>query len=421
MALDSAPKLAACCGGRAPLCLCLILCFGTGLVVPTGAMADGHDSYQIEARRTELRELTRHIDRLLAELDDEHAERDQQRNRLDAIERDIVANRQRQRGTRHDIAIHKAQRAELSERREEIKTQLAGHQDQLKKLIRASYLLGNQEYLKVLLSQQDPNGLGRIMTYYRYLAQSRVQQIQEITALADELHELDASVLNKERELATLNADLDRERQRLEAARTERANTLASITKDVQRKAKEVARLQANATRLSTLVAKLQELAIRPSEAAPSAPSQPKPAPEQTPKSQPVVRFSSMKGRLPMPLQAKVQSAFGDVKTGSGMRWEGLLLAAAEGEPVHAIFDGRVVYADWLRGFGLLLILDHGDGYMSLYSHNSSLDKQLGDWVASGETIAFVGTTGGLSDPGLYFEVRYNGEPTNPLAWCRRG
>ncbi len=421
MALDSAPKLTACCAARAPLCLCLILCFGTGLVVPTGALADGHDSYQIEARRTELRELTRHIDRLLAELDDEHAERDQQRNRLDAIERDIVANRQRQRGTRHDIAIHKAQRAELSERREEIKTQLAGHQDQLKKLIRASYLLGNQEYLKVLLSQQDPNGLGRIMTYYRYLAQSRVQQIQEITALADELHELDASVLNKERELATLNADLDRERQRLQAARTERANTLASITKDVQRKAKEVARLQANATRLSTLVAKLQELAIRPSEAAPSAPSQPKPAPEQTPKSQPVVRFSSMKGRLPMPLQAKVQSAFGDVKTGSGMRWEGLLLAAAEGEPVHAIFDGRVVYADWLRGFGLLLILDHGDGYMSLYSHNSSLDKQLGDWVASGETIAFVGTTGGLSDPGLYFEVRYNGEPTNPLAWCRRG
>ena len=421
MALDSAPKLTACCAARAPLCLCLILSFGTGLVVPTGALADGHDSYQIEARRTELRELTRHIDRLLAELDDEHAERDQQRNRLDAIERDIVANRQRQRGTRHDIAIHKAQRAELSERREEIKTQLAGHQDQLKKLIRASYLLGNQEYLKVLLSQQDPNGLGRIMTYYRYLAQSRVQQIQEITALADELHELDASVLNKERELATLNADLDRERQRLQAARTERANTLASITKDVQRKAKEVARLQANATRLSTLVAKLQELAIRPSEAAPSAPSQPKPAPEQTPKSQPVVRFSSMKGRLPMPLQAKVQSAFGDVKTGSGMRWEGLLLAAAEGEPVHAIFDGRVVYADWLRGFGLLLILDHGDGYMSLYSHNSSLDKQLGNWVASGETIAFVGTTGGLSDPGLYFEVRYNGEPTNPLAWCRRG
>ncbi len=421
MALDSAPKLTACCAARAPLCLCLILSFGTGLVVPTGALADGHDSYQIEARRTELRELTRHIDRLLAELDDEHAERDQQRNRLDAIERDIVANRQRQRGTRHDIAIHKAQRAELSERREEIKTQLAGHQDQLKKLIRASYLLGNQEYLKVLLSQQDPNGLGRIMTYYRYLAQSRVQQIQEITALADELHELDASVLNKERELATLNADLDRERQRLQAARTERANTLASITKDVQRKAKEVARLQANATRLSTLVAKLQELTIRPSEAAPSAPSQPKPAPEQAPKSQPVVRFSSMKGRLPMPLQAKVQSAFGDVKTGSGMRWEGLLLAAAEGEPVHAIFDGRVVYADWLRGFGLLLILDHGDGYMSLYSHNSSLDKQLGNWVASGETIAFVGTTGGLSDPGLYFEVRYNGEPTNPLAWCRRG
>lgn len=122
-----------------------------------------------------------------------------------------------------------------------------------------------------------------------------------------------------------------------------------------------------------------------------------------------------------MPLRAKVRSAFGDVKTGSGMRWEGLLLAAAEGEPVHAIFDGRVVYADWLRGFGLLLILDHGDGYMSLYSHNSSLNKQLGDWVASGETIAFVGTTGGLSKPGLYFEVRYNGEPTNPLAWCRRG
>jgi septal ring factor EnvC (AmiA/AmiB activator) len=421
MALDSAPELAARCAARAPLWLCLIVCFGTGLVVSTQTMGDGHDSAQIEARRMELRELTRHIDRLRAELDDEHAQRNQQRNRLDAIERDIVANRQRQRNTRHEIATHKTQRAELSERREEIKTQLIGYQDQLKKLIRASYLLGNEQYLKVLLSQQDPNSLGRIMTYYRYLAQSRAQQIQEVTALAEELHELDSSVLNKEHELARLNADLDRERQRLEAARTERADTLASITKDVQRKAKEVARLQANAARLSALVTKLQELAVQPPKLAPPAPSQPKPTPEQAPKSQPGVRFSSMKGRLPMPLRAKVRSAFGDVKTGSGMRWEGLLLAAAEGEPVHAIFDGRVVYADWLRGFGLLLILDHGDGYMSLYSHNSSLNKQLGDWVASGETIAFVGTTGGLSKPGLYFEVRYNGEPTNPLAWCRRG
>ena len=419
MALDFAPKSAA--RRRRPLWLCLILCFGPGPVVAAEAIADGHDSAGIEARRTELRELTRHIDRLRAELDDEHAERDQQRNRLESIERDIVANRQRQRDTLRDIATHKAQRAELAARREQIQTQLTGHQDQLGKLVRASYLLGNQEYLKVLLSQQDPNGLGRIMTYYRYLAQSRARQIQDITALAEELQKLDAGVLNKEHELAALNADLDTERQRLESAHTERARTLAAITMDVQRKAKEVARLEANAARLSVLVTKLQELAVKPPKPAPSAPIEPKPVPEPASTSQPGVRFSSMKGRLPMPLRATVRSAFGDVKTGSGMRWEGLLLAAAEGEPVHAIFDGRVVYADWLRGFGLLLILDHGEGYMSLYSHNSSLNKQLGDWVASGEIISFVGTTGGLSNPGLYFEVRYNGEPTNPLAWCRRG
>ena len=421
MALNSAPKLAACCGARGALWLCLILGFGTGFAVPTGAIADGRDSARIEARRIELRELTRHIDRLRAELDDEHAERDEQRNRLNAVERDIVANRQRQQDTRRDIATHKAQRSELSERREAIKAQINAQQDQLKRLIRASYLLGNQEYLKVLLSQEDPNGLGRIMTYYRYLAQYRAQQIRNITVLAEELQDLDANVLVKERELATLNAGLDRERERLAEARTERANTLASINKNIQRKDEEVARLRADATRLSTLVTKLQELAFKPPQPAAAVPSRSKPARAETPKIQPGVRFSSMKGRLPMPLRAKVRSAFGDVKIGSGMRWEGLLLAAAEGEPVHAIFDGRVVYADWLRGFGLLLILDHGDGYMSLYSHNSSLNKQLGDWVASGETIAFVGTTGGLSDPGLYFEVRYNGEPTNPLAWCRRG
>ena len=133
----------------------------------------------------------------------------------------------------------------------------------------------------------------------------------------------------------------------------------------------------------------------------------------------PELRFGHMRGKLALPLRGSISAHFGQTRSGTDFPWQGLFLNAAEGTEVRAIFPGRVAFADWLRGFGLLLILDHGDGFMSLYSHNQLLFRQVGEWVEMGDPIALVGSSGGQTNAGLYFEVRKNGEPLNPLIWCK--
>jgi len=389
--------------------------FGALTSMPNPGRAATGETAEISTHRAKLDELKQQIERLQAKLSTERIERDRHRQRLQELERSIVEIRRQQKATTHDINKNQSESDALRVRQQHTSQELAKHRSQLKGLIRASYLIGKQEYLKVLLSQRNPNDIGRMMTYYQYLARSRASQIEEISNLVQTLEILAEEVRNKQTELVTLQSKLDSDRKRLESAHTERGETLNAITRSIENKDRKIVRLRDDADRLTKLVTKLQRI-VRQT----PAPPPPNSASFNTETSQ-GLSFAQMKGRLALPLRATVQAYFGQPKADLGMQWEGLLLSAPEGEEVRAIFDGQVVYADWLRGFGLLLILDHGDGYMSLYSHNQALQKQLGEWVVAGEIIANVGTTGGLSEPGLYFEVRYNGNPADPLTWCQRG
>ena len=255
--------------------------------------------------------------------------------------------------------------------------------------------------MKLLLNQENPERLGRTIAYYRYLSRARVKDILKVEELVAQLSQLKSQLQEEYAELKALEVDQLSQRKKLNDVRSERSTILAKLEQQIGSEQEELARLKGKAARLEKLLEDLENaLADLPPEGTFNQP------------------FSSMQGKLQLPVNGSISARFGQSK-GTGIFWEGIFVDAQEGSIVQSIFPGRVAFADWLRGFGLLLILDHGDGYMSLYSHNQMLYKQVGEWVNAGETIAQVGSSGGLKKTGLYFEIRHNGEPHNPLIWCK--
>ena len=278
---------------------------------------------------------------------------------------------------------------------------LAKHAAVLEDYVRTAYFLGRQEYTKLLLSQKDPAAVARVIVYYRYLSRARLDAIQSINTNVSQIKTRQNEILAGQRELAVLRETEDKNVRELKDARRQRSGVLARLNLRIETQSQEIERLLADQRRLEQLVGNLRPLLREFSDAGPHA------------------QFADSRGRLPLPIDGRVGARFGDPKNVGGLKWKGIFLAGSEGQRVESVFRGRVAYADWLRGFGLLLILDHGDGYMTLYGHNQSLLKQVGDWVEAGETIALVGNSGDTPRSGLYFELRHDGQPNDPLKWCK--
>jgi septal ring factor EnvC (AmiA/AmiB activator) len=253
-----------------------------------------------------------------------------------------------------------------------------------------------------LLSQNDATKVSRVMGYYSYLNRYRVSRINEINTRARQLVRLERESAQEAARLSALAAHQEETRRRLTVARGEREALLARLDKTIAGEEGRFAGLKADAQGLRQVIEQLQ----RRAQALPEASLEEEP-------------ITDRKGQLTWPLaRGHLVHRFGQRKL-DGQRWDGVLIAAPEGEKVRAIYAGRVVYADWLRGFGLLLIIEHDDGYMSLYGHNQALLKERGEWVAAGDVIALAGSSGGERSPGLYFAIRYHGRPVNPEKWCR--
>lgn len=366
---------------------------GPALVVD--ADTDMHD------RQQQLEALRGKIKALQTELDQDRNERDRIRDEVRAAERAIVDLNNTLLGTVQALKTKAAQVDQLSAQYQTQANRLAGQQQAFGKLINATYRMGRQDYIKLLLNQEDPAKLGRALAYYKYLARARTTQIATINIAMREINAINQSLEQQTRELRTLQRAQQDQRHALEAHQAERKTLLVSLKQRITSRNEELGRLKRDQQRLEQLLQELQKHL------------------DDLPHELPLgVEFSQMRGRLALPVNAQILARFGERKTRSGLRWRGLFLRAPEGVEVRAVFHGRVAFADWLRGFGLLLILDHGNGYMSLYSHNQLLYKQVGDWVATSEPISRVGTSGGLSSSGLYFEIRHNGKPQDPLLWC---
>ena len=281
----------------------------------------------------------------------------------------------------------------------------------LAKLLHQQYLGGKQEYFKLLLNNHDPNQTARELQYYEYIAQSRAAWLKSMRGNLAKLNTVTAQARQKNAELATLQAEQAQQKQSLLRGKNEHQQVLKKIAQQLKQQRKEIGRLQQDENRLTKLLSNLSRIVAEP-KTSPSAKNSK--AAVKRPVTAP---FLSLKGKLPLPVKGNITNKFGSRRPDSPVLWKGLFMRSAASQPVYAVAPGRVIFADWLRGFGNLLIIDHGLGYMSLYGNNETLYKQLGDELQAGDTIAAVGNSGGNENYGLYFELRHEGIPLDPAKW----
>lgn len=280
---------------------------------------------------------------------------------------------------------------------------LDSERNALGSLLRSAYAIGRGNRIRMLLDQEDPNRLSRIMSYYGYLNRFRVKRIEAVARRARALEGLTREAQEETARLSLLARKQDETRKRLGKAQDERAALLTTLEQTIATGEEGVAGLRRSAREMRMLLEQLERQARALPEADLSQES-----------------LKHLRGALDWPLaSAPLISRYGTPKVDSTQRWDGVLLGADEGTEVRAVHHGQVAYADWLRGFGLLLIIEHDDGYMTLYGHNQTLLKEPGEWVAAGDTVALTGSSGGRSSPGLYFAIRHRGRPLNPEHWCR--
>ncbi len=275
---------------------------------------------------------------------------------------------------------------------------LALQQTALQEQIRGAFLLGQFDSLKLLLNQTDPHAVGRLLTYFDYFNAARGRVMQQIQADVDTLEQTKAKQLLQQKKLHILQTEQTRVHAELNEQKQAQSKLVETLLANISEKNLSLETLQADKQALESVIVELE-----------SQPHQPFIGNTDKP-------LRDHKGRLSWPVQGKVLHHFGEAFVGENT-WQGILIAAPEGMNVRSIYKGRVVYADWLRGFGLIIIVDHGDGYMSLYAHNQSLYKNAGDVVNVGEPIAQVGKSGPVANTGLYFEIRSKGEVQNPMPW----
>ena len=356
------------------------------------------DRRESEAALTSVRKEIKALQDRIAR---ETTRRDEGTKALRAAEVEIAAATRKLAEVRGNVRVQQSARRNLTQETERANRRLAVERAALGRQVRSSYMTGREELFKLLLSQESPAGLGRMLVYFDYYNRARSARIDTVAGELEKLSTLDQETARVETELAALETAQAREVAALERSREERRAAVAELDADIRDGTAAVAKLRAEEQRLADLVTRLSELMA----GFPVATDEP---------------FASLKGKLAWPVQGKLAGDYGQPRGTGPVKWNGVLLEASAGTPVRAVYHGRVAFADWLQGLGLLVIVDHGGGYMSLYGHNEALLKESGDWVEPGEAIAQVGDTGGQSRAALYFEIRYNGEPVSPHPWIAR-
>jgi septal ring factor EnvC (AmiA/AmiB activator) len=301
--------------------------------------------------------------------------------------------------------------SKLQGQQQQLGTNITGQQALLSKLLYQQYLGGKQEYLKLLLNNQDPNQAARDLLYYQYIARSRASWLTTLRENLAELNAISISTREQRTELASLRTEQAAQQKTLEKEKRTRQRMLGKISQQLHLQRREITHLQRDANRLSQLVDKLTKMLAQPKSKSLFRNDN---LPDNRFDGKP---FDQLKGKLTLPVRGEITNRFGTPRPESTVQWKGLFLRTSSGQPVKAIAAGQVVFADWLRGFGNLLIIDHGNGYMSLYGNNETLYKQVGDVLRGGDTVASVGNSGGNEDFGLYFELRHESKPLDPIKW----
>ena len=373
-----------------------LIVLGLGIASPVWADEDQATDYQLK-----LDDLRAKIGGLLSGLTDNKSKRTDLRQDLQRLEVRIAKVSIAQRSTEKKAM---ASNTRLQQLRQELQTTRLNLDRQRRLLagqLRAAYTLGQQPQLKLILNQKVPSEMGRAMVYFDFLNQARNREIDTYLGSILQKQQLEVDIEKAALQLAQLAAEQKTQKQQLDASRESRKKLIEHLSQDIEQQQQALQDLEGSRNRIEKLLMSLGELmADIPASAGNE------------------LAFGTRKGKMPWPVRGGFVAEFGDSRNQGGLKWNGVLINASYGTPVRAITSGRVEFADWLQGFGFISIVNHNDGYMSLYGHNQALLKKAGDWVEAGETLATVGDSGGHENSGLYFEIRYQGKPVNPKLWC---
>ncbi len=401
------------------------------LLSPVMADQRAETQQQLDAAQKDVAELKKLLEAIQKEKSGVQGELKKTESEMGQLEKQVKGLQQELNKSNDELKRLDTEKKKLQQSRLE-QQRLIGIQ------ARAAYQGGQQEYLKLLLNQQNPEKFSRTLTYYDYLSQARLEQLATFNETLRQLANVEQDIATQQNQLNEQKSALDGRREQLADARKERQLALAKLNKDLSARDQKLKARQQEQAQLGNVLKTIEATLARQAREAAEArklalaaeQARRKDAKAGPDAAGPLVsssgatyggNFASARGKLPWPVNGRLAAHFGSARGGDERtKWDGVLISAGAGSQVHAVHGGRVVFADWLRGAGLLVILDHGNGYLSLYGHNQSLLKDAGQIVKAGEAIATVGTSGGQNTPALYFAIRQQGRPSDPAQWCRR-
>lgn len=321
---------------------------------------------------------------------------------------------------KQDQKQNKSKLSNLKKQSLTISEKLSRQQKELSKLLYQRYATGNQSYTRLILQSKNPSQISRDLKYQSYIAKAHTKLIHDMQSNLNEIKQLDTKTTLALQKIEKLKEKQENERKNLQKQKSEKALVLKKISKEIAAQRGQISKLKRDEKRLSRLVVKLSKKPKKKTQKKPKN----KPSSKVVAKNQQTPdnryagkKFSSLKGKLKLPVKGDVTNRFGRKRSDGGISWKGLFIRAKEGASVKSVASGQVVFAEWMRGFGNLIIVDHGSGYMSLYGNNQTILKNVGEEVNGGDVIAAVGNTGGNKSNGLYYELRKKSIPFDPLKW----
>ena len=351
----------------------------------------------LERRQSELKSIQAQINKQQSAVKNTNKQRERLISLLKEDEKAIALAATKVNRTKQDLTATDKKIAELNGKQTQLNKLKTAQQKSLSNQLASAYLAGNHDYSKMLLNQQSPASIERLLAYYQYLNNARIDSIKQLQTTLLELDEVQVEQQNQKTQLNKLVIEQQQQAKKLNQEQSQRQNTLTQLQRTLNSSGAKLEQLQIEEASLKRVV----EQALLAMQNNPSYDG------------------LSSRHKLKWPTKGRIKSAFGSKRSGQ-VKWKGVTISASEGQDVNAIANGKVIYADWLRGFGMVLVVDHGKGYMSLYGHAQALLKSAGDTVRKGESIALVGRSGGQTQPGLYFEVRHKGQAVDPARYCKR-
>lgn len=373
--------------------LCILAIFQCNTV----ALAQENDA---SAQREKLAELQAELRARQQVLENNKASAQELEGVLKTSELEIAKIAKALSLTQQSLKKVEQEQTALINEQQTLKSAIRQQQSLLSSQLKSAFMAGHYDYAKMLFYQEDARTFERVITYYQYVAKARQQEIESFRENVARLETVNTELEQKAQSLAVLQREQENQRAVLITRQDDRKATLEKINKTIATESQRIEALQADEKALIDAIEVARLAAERAAREGKIS----------------LDGLAKLKGKLTAPVKGRIRNLFGNRRQGQ-VRWKGIIIDGSEGAPVNSIAPGRVLYADWLRGFGLVSIIDHGDGYMSVYGHNQALLKQAGDEVRQNEQIALVGRSGGQEYPNLYFEIRHKGKALNPTTW----